>query len=122
MRFALAEALQSLAFLWGEPVPNTPPPLGPSPMHHLEQYQYAPHRAWLRQWLDGQRVGVVGGAEGVTPTPRGEAVLFVTLTPPWLPDGMSVVKATCADATPLVFGEAPFLARLPAEARVHPVA
>ncbi len=111
---ALAEALQSLSFLWGEPVPSSPPPRGPTPMHHLEHFQYRPHHEHLRSWLAGAHFDPsVAQARASLSRPE---VRFVSLTPDWLPASLAVVKAVCDGALPLAFGDVPFLR--PA----HPVA
>ncbi len=111
---ALTEALQSLSFLWGETVPSSPPPVGPTPMHHLEHFQYRPHHEHLRAWLSGQHFDPA--AARARASLASNEVRFVSLTPDWLPAGLAVVKAVCDAALPLAFGDVPFLR--PA----HPVA
>lgn len=101
---ALGEALQSFAFLWGEPLPSSAPVLGPTPLHHLEHFQYPPHHERLRRWLSGEHVQGPSPPQGVP-----SKVRFVSLTPAWLPGQLAVVKAVCADALPLAFGDVPLL-------------
>lgn len=118
---ATREALQLLAFLWGEPVTNEAPPVGPTAMHHLERFQFAGHHHLLRRWLAGTHL-----VHGRTAAPRTSssdtAVRFVDLTPDWLTGRMFVAKAYCPASMPLAFGEAPHASHLPAEMRIHPIA
>jgi len=115
---AAAEALQLLAFLWGEPPPPSSPPPGPSPMHHLDHFQYSGSHARARAWLEGSRRV---GRHARSPAPASR-MGFVDLTPPWLKPGLRVVKAFCQGSIPLTFGDSPFAAHLPPEERVHPIA
>ena len=117
---AAREAMQGLAFLWGEPVTDHAPELGPTPMHHLERFQFQGHHRLLRRWLDGAHMAYGAGA-----TPRGGSASVVAcadLTPPWLGGGYRVAKAFCTGAVPLAFGDVPFAAHLPAAVRAHPIA
>jgi hypothetical protein len=114
---AIGEAVQLLAFLWGEPPPQELPS-HPGPMLHLDRYQLRGAHALVRGWLDGAHVRYRGGC----PAPyRQGPVGFVDLTPSWLPDGLRVVKAVCREAAPLVFGESPFARHLPPALRFHPI-
>jgi hypothetical protein len=117
---ALTEAMQGLAFLWGEPVADGPADFGPTPMHHLERFQYAGNHDILRRWLDGAHLPF--GAMSPTRSADATDIAFVDLTPPWLQGGYRVAKAFCRGATPLAFGEVPFAAHLPAAVRAHPIA
>lgn len=116
---ASAEALQLLAFLWGEPLPaSVGAAVGPG--MHLDRYQVRGERKLVQRWLaEGHsahwRRAPAAGAE-----PAGEAV-FVDLTPSWMPDGLRVAKATRSDVNFLVFGDSPWAAHLPPELRLHPV-
>jgi hypothetical protein len=75
------------------------------------------HRV-VREWLEGAHVAY----RAPTPIHAGDPeVLFVDLTPRWL-HGLSVSKAVCAEAVPLMFGDGPLGARLPRELQVHPIA
>jgi hypothetical protein len=123
---ALREALQSVAFLWGEPVPDAPAPPGPSALQQLEFWQGASRAEALRAWLAGDHVrhagalarlglGLGGRAEG-----PDAPVHFHDLTPSWSP-GLHVVRATCAAALPLIFGVAPWADRLVDALRVQPI-
>ncbi len=115
---AIREATQSLAFLWGEPVAREAPPIGPTPLHHLEHFQFRPHQELLRRWLDGEhtklRVEKSAACDG--------DVYFVDLTPSWLGSGLRVAKAVCASAMRLAFGLAPLTSHLPPSLRIHPIA
>jgi hypothetical protein len=117
---ATREAMQGLAFLWGEPVTDHAPELGPTPMHHLERFQFRGHHQMLERWLDGSHTSYRPRA---TPRrPNASVVAFADLTPPWLGGGYRVAKAFCSGAVPLAFGDAPFAAHLPAALRAHPIA
>lgn len=116
---AVTEALQLLAFLWGEALPGAAPPPAPSPDHHLEHFQYPGHHASLREWLDGAHLAFRGNRRVEV---RPSRVSFVDLTPGWLTGGYRVAKAFAPRATPLTFGDPPFAVHLPARLRVHPIA
>jgi ribosomal protein S12 methylthiotransferase accessory factor YcaO-like protein len=122
---ATSEAMQSLAFLWGEPLNEGAPKLGPTPMHHLEYFQYPGHHGLLRRWLDGEHVEHARRATRSVAAGAGERahdVAFVDVTPSWLNGGFRVAKAHCPTATPLAFGDAPFGGHLPEHLRIHPIA
>lgn len=113
---AMREALQQLAFLWGEPIPTEAPQMGPTALHHLEYWQYRGHHRVLRRWLSG--------AHARHARPRSDVgsstVRYVDLTPAWMTEHR-VVKAVCPEGTPLAFGLSPVTAHLPEELRVHPI-
>ncbi|NUP06095.1 MAG: hypothetical protein HOW73_08555 [Polyangiaceae bacterium] len=116
---AEGEALQQLAFLWGEEIPRSFPPSAPFPLAHLERSLFPAHQVRIRRWLGGGHVQF-----DREPETRGQpsgTTLFVDLTPAWLGD-LRVAKAISAAATPLTFGEGPFGEHLPAELRLHPIA
>jgi hypothetical protein len=115
---AMAEAMQLLAFLWGEPMTRVEPALAPNAMFHLETYQVPSRHHLLREWLSGKHRHFHD--KGTTPA-RSE-VTFVDLTPQWLGGGMRVAKAICDSAEPLIFGESPRARHLPPQLRVHPIA
>jgi ribosomal protein S12 methylthiotransferase accessory factor YcaO len=115
---AVSEAMQLLGFLWGEPVAEEAPSCGPTPLHHLDYYQWPPHRAHLRRWLE---LGHERFLPARLPEP-GTPVMFADLTPAWLESGLRVAKAICDSAAPLTFGDSPFACHLPSELRPHPVA
>lgn len=114
---ATREALQSLAFLWGEPLPAAPPAPAPTPTAHLDAYQFPARRGILRRWLDGAHVAYLrGNAE------RAAAITeYADLTPPWLKGRVHVVRALSGSTIPLTFGASPTFAHLPPELRVHPI-
>jgi hypothetical protein len=118
---AASEALQSLAFLWGEPLPKALPEPTPTPMCHLETWQLRDRHVLLRRWLEGAHVALARPV-----APRGDAahptVRFVDLTPPWLEGGLRVVRAISERALPLAFGLSPWTAHLAPELRIHPIA
>lgn len=116
---AVREALQLLAFLWGEPVTRSLPDSLPTPMTHLETFQYPGRRAVLRRWLENGHAEHRG--RDIVPQ-AGGAVRFIDLTPAWLSTTpYRVAKAVCDDALPLTFGASPFFEDLPAELRLHPI-
>jgi hypothetical protein len=114
---ATREALQRLAFLWGEALPEAPPTAAPTPDFHQEFYLYPPHHAVLRAWLAGRRRKHAGLARcGFD----GERTLFVDLTPPALrASGLAVAKASSAKAHALRFGGSSGRAL---RSRPHPIA
>ncbi len=116
---AISEALQGLAFLWGEPTPQSRPAIGPTAGHHLDRFQWRGNHENLQRWLDGghMRHGAIHGTRR-TASP----LAFIDLTPPWLGGGMRVAKAVCGMATPLTFGDAPLGRHLPTELQTHPIA
>ncbi|HVY46639.1 MAG TPA: YcaO-like family protein [Minicystis sp.] len=119
---AEAECLQQLAFLDGEPIPKEPPPPGPSPMHHLEHFQYPGHHGLLEAFLrEGHERHGRSLRRAARVRVRPAAPSFVDLTPAELVGHVRVVKALCADAAPLCFGESPAVRDLPAALRVHPI-
>jgi hypothetical protein len=112
------EATQLLAFLWGEASPETAPAMGPTPVHHIDRFQWRPNHRQLRDWLDGAHEAHARSSPHVR---VGGETTFVDLTPTWLTGGLRVAKAVCETATPLTFGDSPFGRHLPAEVRGHPI-
>ena len=115
---AVREALQQLAFLWGEPLPDRLPDPAPTPMAHLERFQLPAMHPILRRWLAGEHVGHRRGATSHLAAAQRR---WVDLTPSWLTGGLRVAKALSASAIPLTFGDAPVFGHLPAELRIHPI-
>jgi hypothetical protein len=109
---AAREALQRLAFLWGEALPSSPPSAAASPDYHQEHYLYPAHHPRLRTWLAGRpgsrRMRFERGFDG-------ERARFIDLTPDDLSGGLVVAKACAAAARPLIFGRPG-----PATAGTHP--
>jgi hypothetical protein len=116
---AETEAMQLLAFLWGEPSPEVLPQMGPTPGHHVDRFQWRPYHRQLRDWLDGAHV--VHDRKPAANVGERRETAFVDLTPPWLGGGLRVAKAVCATATPLIFGDSPLAGHLPVEVRAHPI-
>jgi hypothetical protein len=110
---ATSEALQRLAFLWGEALPSQLPEVSPTPDYHQEYYLYPPQHDVLRRWLSGKRSTVRGRSIRLF---DGEAVSFVDLTPRALKGKLFVVRAISARARVLRFG-----ATRGGVAGVHPV-
>jgi hypothetical protein len=114
---AQREALQLLAFLWGEPIPDVEPDLVPAPMTHLETYQVRDRHATLLRWLEE------GHAAYHRPLPAVEddSLRYADLTPSWLAGRFRVARAICPAAIPLTFGRSPLLAHLPSHLQIHPI-
>ena len=112
---AATEALQALAFLWGEPTPLEEAPVGPT-----ARFQWHGSHDSLRRWLDDGHACHAGDALGSS-TRQGD-IGFIDLTPAWLGRGFRVAKAVCDCAVPLTFGDSPLGRHLPPELRAHPIA
>lgn len=115
---AQREALQLLAFLWGEPIPDVAPDPVPVPMTHLETYQVRDRHETLLRWLEE------GHAAHHRPLPSVAAdhtFRYADLTPPWLTGRGRVARALCPAAIPLAFGRSPLLAHLPSHLQIHPI-
>jgi len=111
------EAMQLLAFLWGEPISDGAPQPGPTPMCHLETFQCRERHGLVRRWLGGaHRRYRLAPREPLDPVVR-----FVDITPTWLEGRLHVAKALSDAALPLAFGLAPLTAHLPADLRLHPI-
>lgn len=101
LRAATREALQRLAFLWGEALPDRPPDPTPTPDYHQDFWLYPPHQRELRAWLAGRGRSVKSAS---TPAFDGEAVTFADITPRGLQARVCVVRAIARRALPLRFG------------------
>ena len=99
---ARREALQRLAFLWGEELPAAPPPAAPTPDYHQEYYLYPPHHAVLRDWLAGRAKRARPASKPVLDTQQ--PVSFVDLRPTGLRRELAVAKAVSTRASRLRFG------------------
>lgn len=117
---ALREATQMLAFLWGESVPTVVPELAPTAMFHLDALQVPERRVLLQRWLSGAHVAY--RTENGQNRASRPAVRYVDLSPSWMAGECRIAKAMCDEAMQLVFGRGPFLANLPAELQIHPIA
>jgi ribosomal protein S12 methylthiotransferase accessory factor YcaO len=117
---AVDEALQLLAFLWGETIPDRDPPLAPSPLFHLERFLVRDNHVLLRRWLEGEHVRHAAHSRPTHPH-EDTAVHFVDLTPEGC-EALRVAKALSSAAVPLTFGQSPFGTHLPPPLRVHPIA
>ena len=115
---ATREAAQLLAFVWGEPIPQRLPEPEPTPMAHLERFQFPEMHGILRRWLDGAHARHARRTPSFT---ASSPLQLVDLTPPWLEDGFKVARAVGGPAIPMTFGQSPFFAHLPPELRVHPI-
>lgn len=118
---ASREALQGLAFLWDEPVPECAPAPAPTPIFHLDYYLYPRHHQEIRRWLAAEHGRHPKLWIPATPAAK---IRFVDLTHPALAGQLAVAQAGSDAALPLVFGDAPVqvAAGLPRELHVHPIA
>lgn len=116
---AAAEALQSLAFLWDEPVPERSPELAPTPLFHLDYYLCPDNHEPLRRWLAGAHPRLEAPGDGAA----DGALRFVDLTPADAAEGLRVARAVDEAARELVFGAPPeaLAERLPSALHVHPI-
>ncbi|HET6332238.1 MAG TPA: YcaO-like family protein [Polyangiales bacterium] len=122
---AKREALQRLAFLWGEPLPAEPPPPQPVPDYHQEYYLYPAHHAILRDWLAGKRRPAATKTDRTTKADETNssfdaATSFVDLTIQGLAGALVVAKAIARGAAVLRFGLGSAASR--AGAPPHPIA
>jgi len=116
---AFRETLQGLSFLWGEEIPAAPPAPSASPLFHLDWYLRPDAHQVLRAWLSGEHARSFTRSCRAAPA---SPVVFLDVTSPAAPEGLTVVKAICDDALPLTFGRGPaaLWGHLPAAASVHP--
>jgi len=116
---AIAEALQSLCFLWGEDLPSEVPDVSPTPAYHQDYYLLPEHHARLRAWLDGQ----LPRAVSQPPAFVANSVRYVDLTPTELRGQLALCKAISPSAVQLAFGPQLELCGepLPLELQVHPI-
>lgn len=110
------EAMQRLAFLWGEELPSEQPELAPTPDFHQEYYLHPANHSHLSEWLAGQYQPRHAMQRGL-PLFDGSPVRYVDLTPPSLRGKLAVAKAVSPSARRLRFG----LPAFPRGALPHPV-
>jgi len=115
---ATREAAQLLAFVWDEPIPHRLAEPEPTPMAHLERFQFPEMHGILRRWLDGAHAR---HARRSPSSAAGSPLQLVDLTPPWLGEGLRVARAIGGFTIPMTFGQSPFFAHLPPELRIHPI-
>lgn len=96
------EALQRLAFLWGEALPDASPAPAPVPDYHQDYYLYASHHGVLTEWLNNRHVA--RRDERAAAAFDGSPVTFVDLTPRALQGRVAVAKAKSSRARTLRFG------------------
>jgi hypothetical protein len=103
---ARREALQRLAFLWGEELPTVPPAVAPLPDYHQEYYLYPAHHAILREWLAGKRrrARARSTKRAETNSVFDRDGRFVDLTMTGVRGGLVVAKAISSKARILRFG------------------
>jgi len=111
---ALQECWQSLAFLYEEPLPTSPPEPTPTPLFHLDHYLFRSHHDSIRRWLNGHR------PRGRSSAASTAELTFVDLTPVPLRGKYFVIRAMCKDAVPLVFGAGP--PWVEPDVQIHPFA
>lgn len=119
---AKREALQRLAFLWGEQLPSASPAVAPLPDYHQEYYLYRPHHAILHNWLAGKRRRSKPKSTNHTATNTvfDHDARFVDLTMTGAKGGLVVAKAISRNASSLRFGLS--LAESRAGTPPHPIA
>jgi hypothetical protein len=124
---AIAECVQGLAFLWGEPNPTVAPECAPGPLYHLDFYLWPESHRIVRDWLDGDGRHL-HRASAARRTHADPTVSFTDLTPESAAGRFRVARACCEGALPLVFGEAPApfgsdvsLRPSPVHAAPHPI-
>jgi hypothetical protein len=110
------EAMQRLAFLWGEEIPSAPPAAAATPDYHQEFYLHPANHSHLTEWLAGQYQPRHARQRNL-PLFDGEGVKFVDLTPESLRGKLAVAKAVSPSARKLRFG----LPAFPRDALPHPV-
>lgn len=110
------EALQRLAFLWGEDLPETSASPAPTPDFHHDFYLYPPNQKHLQRWLQGQNRPRRQSLRGL-PLFDGSPVVFVDLTPECLRGKLAVAKASSPSARRLRFGAPAY----PGGAPPHPM-
>jgi hypothetical protein len=115
---AQREALQLLAFLWGEPIPDVAPDPVPVPMTHLETYQVRDRHETLLRWLEE---GHAAHHRPLTAAGADDSVRYADLTPSWLTGRCRVARALCPAAISLAFGRSPLFAHLPSHLQIHPI-
>lgn len=115
---AAGEAIQSLAFLWGEPVPAEAPALTPTPLFHLDYYLWPGNHESLREWLEPSAPRAPPSRTTIDDQTR-----FVDLTPSVFGETLRVARAVRTSARELIFGEPPAQLRsmLPRSRHVHPI-
>jgi hypothetical protein len=97
------EAMQRLAFLWGEELPSEQVQPSPTPDFHQEFYLYPPNHARLTEWLAGQ-IKPRHAMQRKLPLFDGCPVTFIDLTPATLRGKLAVAKAVSPSARQLRFG------------------
>jgi len=101
---ALDEALQRLAFLWGEEIPDRQPPAEQTPHYHQEFYLWPPSHELLHQFLSGRHVGRARLVEPGVAVGSEDSARYIDLTPKHVVDGARVVRAIPQAELALTFG------------------
>lgn len=100
---ARKEFTQRFGFLYGEPIPDSEPPLTADANYHQEYSLWAGSHSALREWLSRSPSDSNSPSE-VSRAPSAEPIGFVDLTPKELASNVSVVRAWWPELRPLVFG------------------
>jgi hypothetical protein len=118
---AARECLQTLGFLWGEPLPEREPAFSTTAEYHQEYYLWPESQPKLERWLQGEhaRKSSMLHPQGI----RSGARRFADLTPAHLASRLSVLKALPETELPVVFGRGhPWVASSGlGDLEVHPV-
>ncbi|SMF73214.1 YcaO-like family protein [Pseudobacteriovorax antillogorgiicola] len=121
---AESEALQRLAFLWEEDIPQTSPTnIEASASFHQEFYLCPENWTHFEAWLKGHFMVV---DRSLIPPSRLSHIEFANITTPSASElGYYVVKAISDELQPLFFGKPPQTApwsNIQAEQTIHPIA
>ena len=101
LQHASNEAIQRLAFTWGEELTLERPLATPDPEFHLNYYLYPDHLAYLRSWLNEKapRKTTLSQPVGIA-----SQVKYADLTPSHLLGKAVIVRALSESYMPLTFG------------------
>ncbi len=120
---AQKEALQRMAFLWDEPLPENDPPVTGTPDFHMDWFRRPDQRYRIERWLAGDRT-----SQEVRPLPSSAPILsgegFIDLSPTHLEGKVFVVQASIPEKKRLFFGMDPSWSRSTPgwEEWIHPIA
>lgn len=121
---AQKEALQRMAFLWGEPLPETNTPLDGSPDFHLDWFRRPHQRQRIERWLSGNAPDLSIKNLPHYPHPLSHEG-YIDLSMPHLAHRVTVVQAVAPDKMQLFFGfDSEWLTDRGADpdAWIHPIA
>lgn len=117
---AMLECLQSLAFLWGEPIPTEAPLPSPTALYHLDHYLWPGSHQALRDWLFEGREAPADGPTG--PAAWSRETVFADLAPKAAAGRVVLVRAINESSLRLCFGDTPWQGAPRTDPMPHPVA